>query len=40
MIATTTEANKAQIHDITARAGVFNREEIDSVPVMIDKFRK
>jgi hypothetical protein len=36
MISTATKADKAQITDITARAGVFNQEEIDSVPVMLD----
>lgn len=38
MISTATEAEKAQIHDITARAGVFNQEEIDSVPAMFDEY--
>jgi ribosomal protein S18 acetylase RimI-like enzyme len=38
MISTATEADKAQITDITARAGVFGQEEIDSVPVMFDEY--
>ena len=38
MISTATEADKAQIHDITARAGVFNQEEVDSVPAMFDEY--
>ena len=38
MISTATEADKAQITDITARAGVFSQEEIDSVPVMFDEY--
>ena len=38
MISTATEADKARIHDITARAGVFNQEEHDSVPVMFDEY--
>lgn len=38
MISTATEADKAQITDITARAGVFSREEIDSVPEMFDEY--
>jgi ribosomal protein S18 acetylase RimI-like enzyme len=38
MISTATEQDKARIHDITARAGVFSREEIDSVPVMFDEY--
>lgn len=38
MIATANAADKAQIMDITARAGVFNEEEIDSVPVMFDEY--
>jgi ribosomal protein S18 acetylase RimI-like enzyme len=40
MIFTAIEADKAQISDITARAGVFNQEEIDSVPVMFDEHLK
>ena len=38
MISTAIEQDKTQIHDITARAGVFSREEIDSVPVMFDEY--
>jgi ribosomal protein S18 acetylase RimI-like enzyme len=38
MITTAAEADKAQIADITARAGVFSQEEIDSVPVMFDEY--
>ncbi len=38
MISTATKADKAQITDITARAGVFSQEEIDSVPVMFDEY--
>ena len=38
MITTATEADKEQIHNITARAGVFSQEEIDSVPVMFDEY--
>ena len=38
MISTATKADKAQITDITARAGVFSQEEIDSVPVMSDEY--
>lgn len=38
MIFTATEADGTQIHDITARAGVFNQEEIDSVPAMFDEY--
>jgi ribosomal protein S18 acetylase RimI-like enzyme len=38
MISTATEADKPQITDITARAGVFNQEEIDSVPEMFDEY--
>jgi ribosomal protein S18 acetylase RimI-like enzyme len=34
MIVTATEADGSQIQDITARAGVFNEEEVDSVRVM------
>ena len=40
MISTATEADKAQITDITVRAGVFNQEEIDSVPQMFDEYIK
>ncbi|MEP7137106.1 MAG: GNAT family N-acetyltransferase [Chloroflexota bacterium] len=38
MISSATAADKAQIHDITARAGVFNQEEVDSVPAMFDEY--
>lgn len=38
MITPATEADKVQITDITARAGVFNQEEIDSVPEMFDEY--
>lgn len=38
MISTATEVDKVQIHDITARAGVFNQEEVDSVPAMFDEY--
>ena len=38
MISTATEADKTQITGITARAGVFSQEEIDSVPVMFDEY--
>lgn len=38
MIATATEADRRQIHDITARAGVFSREEIEAVPEMFDEY--
>lgn len=38
MITPAAEADKTQIADITARAGVFSREEIDSVPVMFDEY--
>jgi ribosomal protein S18 acetylase RimI-like enzyme len=38
MISTATEADKEQITDITARAGVFSQEEVDSVPVMFDEY--
>ena len=40
MISPATEADRAQIHDITARAGVFNQEEVDSVPAMFDEYLK
>ena len=40
MISTATKEDKAQIHDITARAGVFSQEEIDSVPAMFDEYLK
>lgn len=38
MISPATEADKSQITDITARAGVFNQEEIDSVPEMFSEY--
>ena len=38
MISPASSSDKAQIHDITARAGVFSQEEIDSVPVMFDEY--
>ena len=38
MISTATEADKDQITNITARAGVFNQEEVDSVPAMFDEY--
>jgi ribosomal protein S18 acetylase RimI-like enzyme len=38
MISPAIEADKAQITDITARAGVFSQEEIDSVPAMFDEY--
>ena len=38
MIFTATKADGSQIQDITARAGVFNQEEIDSVPAMFDEY--
>jgi ribosomal protein S18 acetylase RimI-like enzyme len=38
MISTATAADKAQIADITARAGVFSQEEIDAVPAMFDEY--
>jgi ribosomal protein S18 acetylase RimI-like enzyme len=38
MISTATESDALQIHDITARAGVFSQEEIDSVPLMFDEY--
>jgi len=38
MIDTAIGTDKQQITDITARAGVFNQEEIDSVPVMFDEY--
>ena len=40
MIFTATKADASQIHDITARAGVFSQEEIDSVPEMFDEYLK
>jgi hypothetical protein len=38
MISTATEADGPQIQNITARAGVFTQEEIDSIPVMFNKY--
>ena len=38
MIFTATEADRQQIQDITARAGVFSQEEIDSVPEMFNEY--
>ena len=38
MIVTATAADRSQIQDITARAGVFNQEEIESVPAMFDEY--
>ena len=38
MISTATQSDRQQIHDITARAGVFNQEEVDSVPAMFDEY--
>jgi len=38
MISTATAADKAQIADITAHAGVFSQEEIDAVPAMFDEY--
>jgi len=40
MISTATEADKAQITDISAWAEVFSKGEIDSIPVMFDEYRK
>lgn len=40
MISPATEADKTPITDITARAGVFNQEEVDSVPAMFDEYLK
>src|SRR5215471_4671143 len=34
MIGTAAETDGSQIQDITARAGVFNQEEVDAVSVM------
>jgi len=39
MISTASSSDKAQITDITARAGVFSQEEIDCVPVMFDEWQ-
>jgi len=38
MIVTATEIDGTQIQDITARAGVFSQEEIDSVPEMFNEY--
>ena len=38
MIITATEPDGSQIQDITARAGVFNEEEIDTVSVMWNEY--
>jgi ribosomal protein S18 acetylase RimI-like enzyme len=38
MISTATQADASQIYDITARAGVFNQEEVDSVPAMFNEY--
>jgi ribosomal protein S18 acetylase RimI-like enzyme len=38
MISTAAAADKVQITDITARAGVFTREEVDAVPAMFDEY--
>src|SRR5512141_2434750 len=38
MIVTATEADGPQIQSITARAGVFNEEEVDSVRVMFNEY--
>ncbi len=38
MISIAAAADKAQIADITARAGVFSQEEIDAVPAMFDEY--
>ena len=38
MISTAAESDKEQITDITARAGVFSQEEIDSVPEMFSEY--
>ena len=38
MIVTATEADGPQIQSITARAGVFNEEEVDSVRVMWSEY--
>jgi hypothetical protein len=40
MITIPTEADKAQITDITARPGIFSQEEIDSVLEMFDEYRR
>jgi len=38
MIITATEADGAQIQDITARAGVFNEEEIECVAILWQEY--
>jgi len=38
MIFTATTTDGTQIQDITARAGVFNQEEVDSVPEMFNEY--
>ena len=38
MITTATQADASQIQDITARAGVFSQEEINSVPEMFNEY--
>jgi len=38
MIFTATETDGPQIQDITARAGVFSQEEVDSVPEMFNEY--
>jgi len=38
MIFTATETDGPQIHDITARAGVFSQEEVDSIPEMFNEY--
>jgi hypothetical protein len=40
MISPATEADKTPITDSTARAGVFNQEDVDSVPAMFDEYLK
>ena len=38
MITIAAETDKAQITDITARAGVFGQAEVDAIPVMFDEY--
>lgn len=38
MISAATQTDKMQIHDITARTGVFSQEEIDTVSVLFDEY--
>ena len=38
MIRAAVEADGSQIQSITARAGVFNQEEVDSVAVMFNEY--